>query len=130
MKLATAQAMRRGLEVREADPLGDAAALARLAVWCLGFSPLTSADAPDGLWIDATGCAHLFGGEQALLGAIATRLREAGFADGVFQTLLIGSDAVDSVIASPHVRAVTLTGSEGAGRSVARTAGVHLTKCV
>lgn len=62
--------------------------------------------------------------------AIERIFREAGFADGVFQTLLIGSDAVDSVIVSPYVRAVTLTGSEGAGRSVARTAGAHLKKCV
>ena len=40
------------------------------------------------------------------------------FADGVFQTLLIGSDAVAGVIADRRVAAVTLTGSEGAGRTV------------
>jgi succinate-semialdehyde dehydrogenase/glutarate-semialdehyde dehydrogenase len=49
--------------------------------------------------------------------------RRAGAPDGVFQTLLIGSDAVAGIIADPRVAAVTLTGSEGAGRSVGQAAG-------
>jgi succinate-semialdehyde dehydrogenase/glutarate-semialdehyde dehydrogenase len=44
--------------------------------------------------------------------------RRAGFPDGAFQTLLIGSDAVEGVLRDPRVRAATLTGSEPAGRSV------------
>jgi succinate-semialdehyde dehydrogenase/glutarate-semialdehyde dehydrogenase len=56
--------------------------------------------------------------------------RRAGFPDGSFQTLLIGSGAVERVIADPRVRAVTLTGSEGAGRSVAAIAGRELKKTV
>jgi succinate-semialdehyde dehydrogenase/glutarate-semialdehyde dehydrogenase len=54
----------------------------------------------------------------------------AGFPDGSFQTLLIGSDQVERVIADRRVVAVTLTGSEGAGRSVAAAAGKHLKKTV
>ena len=54
----------------------------------------------------------------------------AGAPEGVFQTLLIGSDLVERVIADARVAAVTLTGSEGAGRSVAATAGHHLKKTV
>ncbi|MDQ3674908.1 MAG: NAD-dependent succinate-semialdehyde dehydrogenase [Gemmatimonadota bacterium] len=54
----------------------------------------------------------------------------AGFGDGVFQTLLIGSEAVENLIADARIAAVTLTGSEGAGRSVAGAAGKHLKKCV
>ena len=50
----------------------------------------------------------------------------AGAPPGVFQALLIGSDDVAGVIADPRVAAVTLTGSEGAGRSVAAAAGTHL----
>ena len=49
--------------------------------------------------------------------------REAGFPDGVFQTLLIGSDAVEAVLRDPRVAAATVTGSEGAGRAVASIAG-------
>jgi succinate-semialdehyde dehydrogenase/glutarate-semialdehyde dehydrogenase len=56
--------------------------------------------------------------------------RRAGFPDGSFQTLLIGSDAVEAVIADRRIRAVTLTGSEGAGRSVAAIAGRELKKTV
>jgi succinate-semialdehyde dehydrogenase / glutarate-semialdehyde dehydrogenase len=62
--------------------------------------------------------------------AIEEVFRRAGFTDGAFQTLLVGSDAVDRIIADPPVAAVTLTGSEGAGRSVASAAGKHLKKCV
>lgn len=54
----------------------------------------------------------------------------AGFPTGSFQTLLVGSDAVPRVIADPRVRAVTLTGSEGAGRAVAELAGRALKKTV
>jgi succinate-semialdehyde dehydrogenase/glutarate-semialdehyde dehydrogenase len=50
-------------------------------------------------------------------------LRRAGFPDGVFQTLLIGSDAVEGVLRDARVRAATLTGSTPAGRSVAAIAG-------
>ena len=55
--------------------------------------------------------------------AIEDVLRRAGFPEGVFQTLLIGSGAVDAVIEDRRVRAVTLTGSEAAGRAVGATAG-------
>jgi succinate-semialdehyde dehydrogenase/glutarate-semialdehyde dehydrogenase len=54
----------------------------------------------------------------------------AGFAAGVFQTLLIGADAVAEVVADPRVVAATLTGSEGAGVALATAAGRHLKKVV
>ena len=62
--------------------------------------------------------------------AIEDIFRRAGFVDGAFQTLLIGSEAVDEIVADTRVAAVTLTGSEGAGRSVASTAGKNLKKSV
>ena len=55
--------------------------------------------------------------------AIEDVLTRAGAPDGVFQTLLIGSDAVGALIADPRIAAVTLTGSEGAGRDVGARAG-------
>lgn len=62
--------------------------------------------------------------------AFADLLREAGVPEGVFQTLVIDTDQAAEVIADERIAAVTLTGSEGAGRSVAATAGKHLKKCV
>jgi succinate-semialdehyde dehydrogenase/glutarate-semialdehyde dehydrogenase len=62
--------------------------------------------------------------------AIEDLFRRGGFVDGAFQTLLIGSDAVEGIIADPRIAAVTLTGSEGAGRSVASAAGKNLKKSV
>ncbi|GAA2599830.1 NADP-dependent succinic semialdehyde dehydrogenase [Streptomyces sp. LARHCF252] len=54
----------------------------------------------------------------------------AGFTEGCFQTLLIGSGAVDEILRDERVRAATLTGSEPAGRAVASTAGEMVKKTV
>jgi succinate-semialdehyde dehydrogenase/glutarate-semialdehyde dehydrogenase len=62
--------------------------------------------------------------------AIEEIVSKAGFAEGVFQTLLIGSDKVERVISDPRVKAVTLTGSEPAGRQVAQQAGNNIKKIV
>ena len=62
--------------------------------------------------------------------AIEEILLQAGFPKGVFQTLLIGSKAVKQVIEHPFVKAVTLTGSTGAGVQVAQQAASQLKKTV
>jgi succinate-semialdehyde dehydrogenase / glutarate-semialdehyde dehydrogenase len=62
--------------------------------------------------------------------AIEDVFGEAGFLDGCFQTLLISAEAVKSVLQDPRVKAVTLTGSEPAGASVASTAARHIKKSV
>ncbi|OAH11021.1 NADP-dependent succinic semialdehyde dehydrogenase [Streptomyces jeddahensis] len=56
--------------------------------------------------------------------------RRAGFPEGCFQTLLIGSGAVEGILRDPRVAAATLTGSEPAGRSVASIAGDEVKKTV
>ncbi|WP_128545704.1 NAD-dependent succinate-semialdehyde dehydrogenase [Larkinella soli] len=62
--------------------------------------------------------------------AIEEIFRESGFPEGVFQSLLIESKAVGSVLKDPRVKAVTLTGSEKAGASVASIAGSQIKKSV
>lgn len=62
--------------------------------------------------------------------AIEDIFRRAGFPEGAFQTLLIGSDLVQRVLEDSRVAAATLTGSEPAGRSVASIAGKQIKKTV
>ncbi|MGW1667999.1 NADP-dependent succinic semialdehyde dehydrogenase [Streptomyces sp. NPDC002324] len=56
--------------------------------------------------------------------------RRAGFPEGCFQTLLVGSGAIEDILRDPRVKAATLTGSEPAGRAVASVAGDEVKKTV
>lgn len=62
--------------------------------------------------------------------AIERVINESGVPEGVFQTLLISSSQVEEVIRNPIIKAVTLTGSEGAGSNVAKVSGHVLKKTV
>ncbi|MEJ2516372.1 MAG: NAD-dependent succinate-semialdehyde dehydrogenase [Gammaproteobacteria bacterium] len=62
--------------------------------------------------------------------AIERVFQEAGVPAGVFRTLLVRSDGMEKIIGDRRVHAVTLTGSDAAGRSVAKIAGQHLKKTV
>lgn len=62
--------------------------------------------------------------------AIEEVFARAGFPEGSFQTLLVGTEAVQRMIDDPRVAAVTLTGSEGAGIAVGRAAGAQIKKAV
>lgn len=62
--------------------------------------------------------------------AIESVFAEAGFPSGAFQSLLVTAARAEALVADPRVAAVTLTGSEPAGRAVARVAGQHLKKTV
>lgn len=82
MGVADARALAPKFAARPADPEGDRAALRRFARWCGRFSPWTADDpgAPglDGVVLDITGCAHLFGGEAALLEQLVGEARALG----------------------------------------------------
>lgn len=86
MPLADARALAPGgLAVHPVDAAGDAAALERLAEWCGRYTPWTSVESAEegggaGLWLDVTGCAHLFGGEAAMLADLVHGLARLGFA--------------------------------------------------
>lgn len=79
LTLADARARVPGLVARPADPAADAALLGRLAGWCDRFTPLVATRGADGLVLDITGCAGLFGGEAALRREAAIRLKRFGF---------------------------------------------------
>jgi protein ImuB len=74
MPLADALSFLPGLATAAAEPAEDAAALRRLAEWCSRYSPWTAPDGMDGVRIEITGSAHLWGGEMALAADLAIRL--------------------------------------------------------
>ena len=80
LALAQARAMHPALQAIEEDAEADAVLLEKIADWCLRYTPLVAVDAPDGLLLDISGCAHLYGGEEALVADLAARLEQAGFA--------------------------------------------------
>jgi protein ImuB len=80
LALAQAHAMHPGIDAVAEDAKANAALLASIADWCLRYTPLVACDTPDGLLLDISGCAHLYGGERELAADLSGRLEDAGFA--------------------------------------------------
>ena len=97
--------------------------------WNFPFWQVFRAAAPALMAGNAVALKHAPNVPQCAL-AIAETFRDSGLPEGLFANLMIEVEHVAGVIASPHIHAVTLTGSEAAGRKVAATAGQHLKKCV
>lgn len=79
LTLADARARLPQLRVEEADRQADRDLLFRLAARCERYTPLTALDEPHGLVLDVSGCAHLFGGEAALVSRMCADLARLGF---------------------------------------------------
>jgi protein ImuB len=79
LALAQARAMHPDLLVMPEDPAGDQKLLDQLADWCQRYTPLVAIDPPDGILLDISGCAHLFGGEASLVEDLAARVANFGF---------------------------------------------------
>jgi protein ImuB len=79
ISLADARMLVPDVIVQPDNPAKTATLLERLADWCSRYTPWTSVDGEDGIWLDTAGCAHLFGGEAALLKDLLTRLSHLGF---------------------------------------------------
>lgn len=78
MLLADARALCPDLVAVPADPAGDLAALEQLALWAQRWGPWSALDPPDGVLVDVTGAAHLFGGEERLLKDVAAAFAARG----------------------------------------------------
>ena len=96
LPLANARAICPEVQVYDADEIADAHALNAMASWCDRFTPLVALDPPHGLFLDITGCVHLFGGEAAMMRLLCGDLTAQGF-------------AVSAAIAGTAVCARTLT---------------------
>jgi protein ImuB len=79
LSLADARARHPNLVAVEAQPMEEARLLERLCDWCSRFTPLAALDGRDGLMLDISGVAHLFGGEEALIEDCRARLAAQGF---------------------------------------------------
>lgn len=79
MGAADARAIIHGLHVADDEPARAEKLLHELALWCIRYSPCIAVDPPDGLHLDISGCAHLWGGETPYLKTIVTRMRSAGY---------------------------------------------------
>lgn len=117
MAATQARALCAELVVHDADLQGDAEALDRLALWALRlYAPIVAADPPAGLVIDATGAAHLFGGEAALLADMVARLASAGLAA---RAAMAGTWGAAHALARFIHAPATIVPSEQSGRAIA-----------
>lgn len=81
MTITKARALAPELAVVDADPEDDLEGLRRLALWAgRRYSPHCAPDPPDGIWIDVTGCAALFGSERLLVRDLHRRIAASGMA--------------------------------------------------
>ncbi|MCT4495501.1 Y-family DNA polymerase [Bosea minatitlanensis] len=78
MTLADARARIPDLVALEAEPLADREFLDGVAAFCDRFTPLVARDEPHGLALDITGCAHLFGGEEGMIGLVRRSMERIG----------------------------------------------------
>lgn len=78
MLLADARALCPDLAAVPADPAGDLAMLEKLSFWAQRWGPWSALDPPDGLLVDVTGVAHLFGGEARLLADVGAAFTARG----------------------------------------------------
>ncbi len=79
LRYADAKARLPGLLTDDIDRAADAAALRALGDWLVRFSPRVALDGEDGLMLETSGCAHLFGGEAMMLEALRVRMVQAGY---------------------------------------------------
>jgi len=77
--LSDARALVPDLECHRRDAQAERAMLGSIALWCDRYTPFVALDGDDGLFMDVTGCAHLFGGEAAFLADMEVRLASQGF---------------------------------------------------
>src|SRR5512135_297731 len=123
MPLASARAMVRELVVIEADETADAKQLAAIADWCDRFSPFIAIDGADGLLLDVTGAAHLFGGEAAMLKTVCATIARQSF---VVRAAIAGTAAAARALARFAHATIAAPGTEAEAVAFLPVAALNL----
>ena len=114
MIVADARTLLPALAVFDHKPGREEKLLEGLASWCIRFTPVVAVDPPDGLVLDVTGCAHLWGGERPYLREIITRLKTAGYevraaiADTIGAAWAVARFGKVSAVVENHLQAAAL----------------------
>jgi protein ImuB len=112
MALADARARIPGLAVANADPGADFKLLEDIADACERYTPLVALDPPQGLFLDVTGVAHLFGGESGMMETVRQRLARQDFS---IRTALAGNADTARALARFANGTIVLPGEEAEG---------------
>ena len=115
--LSDARAICPHIEVVYDDIQSDQLLLEAIADWCDRYTPLVSLDAPDGIILDITGCAHLFGGEKTLANELLRRLFQQGFSASGAVAANPGAAWAASRFSTPFVIPVPDCGQIGEGQT-------------
>ena len=109
LTLADARARVPDLDVEDEDRAADQALLDDIADWCDRYTPLVGMDGEDGVMLDITGCAHLFGGEAAMRADVMRRLSSFGLS---VRSALAGTPDAARALARYTPGGVTASGAE------------------
>lgn len=109
LPLANARAICPDAQVFDADDVVDAKLLGDIADWCNRFTPLVALDPPHGLLLDISGCAHLFGGESAMLHMVCDAIHQQGF---IVNAAVAGTSACARTLSRAARTCVVAAGDE------------------
>ena len=107
--LAEARARHPDLDARPVDSEADQRFLEGIADWCDRYTPLVALDGHNGLFLDITGCAHLFGGEKMLMDDLLARLFHQGLDAGA---AIAATPGTAFALACHRSGTITATGGE------------------
>jgi len=128
MVLSDARAIVQHLQVEADSPQLNTRLLTSLARWFIRYAPFAAPDPPDGILIDASGCAHLWGDEAAYLRHMQTKMKEAGYTTSTGMASTIGTAWALAHFAGPA--AIAASGEEATALAALPPAALRLEKII
>lgn len=125
LRFSDAKARAPDLASEEIDRAADARALKKLCEWTVRIAPVFAVDGRDGLMLETTGCAHLFGGEEGLLETARALLARNGIPA---QLALAGTPGAAHALARHRPGEILVNGAEEEGLAALPVAGLRLSE--